>query len=335
MRYIRTSEDASDDENWTLEYEAWTSDEGGEPAYTIDGLTVGREYGVQVRAANRSDPGPWSETVTGTPWVRVFCQRGAVPAEEENPGLLSDCELLLRSRDALAGSATLNWEEDEAMSDWEGVTLSGTPERVTKLELQEKGLDGEIAVELSGVSELRLLYLHGNSLSGEIPAELGKLTNLQRLYLHENDLSGEIPTELALLSELTHLVLINNELDGEIPESLGDLSKLVWLALYGNGLSGEIPATLGDLANLGTLYLHHNELSGEIPAELGNLSALTNLWLNNNQLSGEIPSSLGDLENLERWRLRNNSFTGCVPAGLAAVSDNDLASLGLEVCAGE
>ena len=335
VRYIRTSEDASDDENWTLEYEAWTSDEGGELAYTIDGLTVGREYGVQVRAANRSDPGPWSETVTGTPWVRVFCQRGAVPAEEENPGLLSDCELLLRSRDALAGNATLNWEEDEAMSDWEGVTLSGTPERVTKLELQEKGLDGEIAVELSGVSELRLLYLHGNSLSGEIPAELGKLTNLRRLYLHENDLSGEIPTELDGLSELTHLVLINNELDGEIPESLGDLSNLVWLALYGNGLSGEIPATLGDLANLGTLYLHHNELSGEIPAELGNLSALTNLWLNNNQLSGEIPSSLGDLENLERWRLRNNSFTGCVPAGLAAVSDNDLASLGLEVCVGE
>ena len=325
----------SDDDNWTLEYEVWESDEGGALEYRIENLKAGTEYAVQVRAVNRSDNGPWSESVTGTPLTEVQCQRGAVENAAENPGLMSDCELLLRSRDTLSGSATLNWDEDVAMSEWEGVTLSGTPQRVTKLDLQDKGLDGEIAEPLSGVSELRLLNLHGNSLSGTIPADLGDLANLRRLYLHDNELSGEIPSELSGLGELTHLVLINNDLSGEIPESLGDLSNLVWLALYGNDLSGEIPSELGDLAKLETLYLHHNDLSGEIPAEIGNLSALTNLWLNDNQLSGEIPASLGNLSNLERWRLRNNSFTGCVPAGLAAVPDNDLSSLGLAVCSGQ
>ena len=110
------------------------------------------------------------------------------------------------------------------------------------------------------------------------------------------------------------------------------MSNLVWLALYGNELSGSIPTSLGDLEKLRTLYLHYNDLTGQIPSELGKLTALTNLWLNNNKLSGEIPASLGDLTNLERWRLRNNNFTGCVPAGLAAVSDSDLAALGLDAC---
>ena len=332
VRYIETAEDASDDENWTEVEEAWTSEDGGELAYRIEDLTVGTEYGVQVRSVNRSGPGPWSETRTGTPWEPVFCENGAVTDAEDNPGLVSDCELLLRSRDTLSGSATLNWREELAMSEWDGVTLSGTPERVTRLELQNEGLDGEIAVELSWVSELRLLYLHRNSLSGEIPAELGKLTKLERLYLHDNELSGEIPDELAYISKLTHLLLLNNELSGEIPATLGRMSNLVWLALYGNELSGSIPTSLGDLEKLRTLYLHYNDLTGQIPSELGKLTALTNLWLNNNKLSGEIPASLGDLTNLERWRLRNNNFTGCVPAGLAAVSDSDLAALGLDAC---
>ena len=332
VRYIETAEDASDDENWTEVEEAWTSEDGGELAYRIEDLTVGTEYGVQVRSVNRSGPSAWSETRTGTPWTAVFCENGAVTDAEDNPGLVSDCELLLRSRDTLAGSATLNWREELAMSEWDGVTLSGTPERVTRLELRNKGLDGEIAVELSWVSELRLLYLHGNSLSGEIPGELGKLTKLERLYLHDNELSGEIPDELAYLSKLTHLLLLNNELDGEIPATLGRMSNLVWLALYGNELSGKIPASLGDLAKLQRLYLHYNKLSGQIPSDLGKLTALTNLWLNDNQLSGEIPVSLGDLTNLERWRLRNNNFTGCVPAGLAAVANNDMAGLGLDAC---
>ena len=34
---------------------------------------------------------------------------GAVPNAGNNPGLVSDCAALLAARDALAGTATLNW----------------------------------------------------------------------------------------------------------------------------------------------------------------------------------------------------------------------------------
>ena len=210
VRYIETAEDASDDENWTLVEEAWESEEGGERAYRIEDLTVGTEYGVQVRAVNRSGPGPWSKTATGTPWTPVFCEKGAVADAEENPGLMSDCELLLRSRDKLAGSATLNWRDDAPMSEWEGVTLSGTPERVTRLELQGKGSgrrDSGGAVVGVGAEASVLVWEQSERRDS---GELGKLTNLERLYLHDNDLSGEIPYELDGLRKLTHLLLLSN-----------------------------------------------------------------------------------------------------------------------------
>ena len=60
------------------------------------------------------------------------CSSGtAVPDAANNPGLVSDCEALLASRDTLAGTATLNWSADTPIADWEGVVLEGTPQRVT------------------------------------------------------------------------------------------------------------------------------------------------------------------------------------------------------------
>ena len=48
---------------------------------------------------------------------------GAVPDPADNPGLVSDCEALLVSRDALAGAATLNWSAYSPIGEWEGVVL--------------------------------------------------------------------------------------------------------------------------------------------------------------------------------------------------------------------
>ena len=42
---------------------------------------------------------------------------GAVADADNNPGLVSDCEALLASRDTLAGSATLNWSADTPIAD--------------------------------------------------------------------------------------------------------------------------------------------------------------------------------------------------------------------------
>ena len=64
VRQIETSEDETDDTKWTVEDNAWTS---GALEYSVNGLTNGTEYDVQVRAVNSNGDGTWSDTKTGTP----------------------------------------------------------------------------------------------------------------------------------------------------------------------------------------------------------------------------------------------------------------------------
>ena len=64
LRFIRSDEpDKSDDANWSLIYDVWTS---GARLYDLFGLTNGVDYDVQVRAVNAVDEGPWSPVRTGT-----------------------------------------------------------------------------------------------------------------------------------------------------------------------------------------------------------------------------------------------------------------------------
>ena len=250
------------------------------------------------------------------------CSTGnAVADAANNPGLVADCEVLLAARDTLAGTASLNWSPDTPITAWDGVTVGGTPQRVTGLTLVQEQLTGEIPPELGGLSNLTRLSLWGNQLTGEIPPELGGLSNLTLLDLGSNQLTGEIPPELGGLSNLTGLYLDNNQLTGEIPPELGGLSNLTLLFLHRNQLTGEIPPELGGLSNLTGLYLDNNQLTGEIPPELGGLSNLTRLSLWGNQLTGEIPPELGGLSNLTGLYLDNNQLTGEIPPELGGLSN--------------
>ena len=250
------------------------------------------------------------------------CANGiAVPDPANNPGLVADCDSLLSAWDTLAGTATLDWSADLLIENWDGVTVSGTPPRVTSLGLQHLQLTGTIPAELGSLTNLTHLYLYRNQLSGKIPSELGSLTNLLRLNLSGNQLSGEIPAELGSLTNLTYLRLHENQLSGKIPAELGSLTNLETLALGGNQLSGEIPAELGSLTNLEALFLGVNQLSGEIPAELGNLTNLTHMYLQENRLSGKIPAELGRLTNLLRLVLSRNQLSGEIPAELGRLTN--------------
>ena len=203
---------------------------------------------------------------------------GAVADPANNPGLATDCEVLLAAKDTLAGSATLDWSATVPIDQWEGVTVGGTGRRVTGLNLGDKGLTGRIPAELGSLIYLETLYLGFNELAGPIPGELGNLSNLETLYLGFNELAGPIPAELGSLSNLETLYLGFNELAGPIPAELGSLSNLESLNLSSNELTG-IPGELGNLPNLETLYLGFNELAGPIPGELGNLPNLETLYL--------------------------------------------------------
>ena len=64
VRHIKTSEDETDDANWTVVDNAWTSEA---LEYTFTGLDNGTQYDVQVRAVNINGDGTWSGKEVGTP----------------------------------------------------------------------------------------------------------------------------------------------------------------------------------------------------------------------------------------------------------------------------
>ena len=198
-----------------------------------------------------------------------LCENGtAVPSPAANPGLVADCSALLTAKDTLRGTATLNWDAGTAITAWDGITLAGTPQRVTKLQLTYDRLDGAIPPALGDLEKLEWLYLYGNRLTGTIPAALGSLGELEVLYLQDNQLTGSIPPEFGALSSLGWLGLHNNQLSGPIPVELTTLPALQDLYFENNALTGSIPAGLVD-RNLRALYLGGNSgLTGCIPAGL-------------------------------------------------------------------
>ena len=223
--------------------------------------------------ATASVPDPPAETPQALPRTQTptnpLCENGtAVPSPAANPGLVADCSALLAAQDTLRGTATLNWSADAVISSWDGITLAGTPQRVTKLRLTYKRLDGAIPPELGDLEKLEWLYLFGNRLTGTIPAALGALSELEILYLQNNQLTGSIPPELGALSSLRWLAIDNNQITGPIPVELTTLPALQDLYLDQSQLSGPIPAGLVD-RNLRALYLGGNSgLTGCIPAGL-------------------------------------------------------------------
>ena len=332
LRHVETAADEAIDSNWTLVEDVWTTGTGG-PQYTLSGLIGDTGYDIQVRAVNAGGDGPWSATATGTPSTPSVCATGGAIADAANTGLASDCEALLAARDALAVSATLNWAEDTDIARWDGVRVSGTPRRVTRLSLPGKGLGGTVPAELGRLSMLSDLNLRTNGLSGPIPAELGNLTDLVRLNLHTNQLTGPVP-DLSGMANLEELYLARNKLTGPIPAWLDGMTEMRELWLWGNELSGTIPDLSGMTsleklklagnnleggvpdasalpANLRWLILQENPLGGTIP-DLSGLSSMTVLWLHTNGLAGEIPASHLP-PSLTSLNLHSNQLSGVIP----------------------
>ena len=276
--------------------------------------------------------------------AETFCP--AAPAG--NPGLRADCDVLLAARDLLAGEARLDWSEHLPIESWQGVTIGGSRDRVTRLELSRSGLNGRIPPALGRLSQLVSLDLSGNRLTGPVPPELGKLTQLERLVLSSNDLSGPVPPELEKLSHLRELRLWNNRLNSLPPglRSVAGAETLCPAAPADNPglradcdvllaardlLAGEarlnwneqLPIALWQGVTIGgspdrvtRLALSWSGLNGRIPPALGRLSQLVSLALNRNRLTGPVPPELGKLTNLKRLVLSFNALSGPIPPEL-------------------
>ena len=237
----------------------------------ITGLHPARAYAYAVATYAPNDTGAKTWT-----WVQHYpanpasCYHaGAVPEPDDSPGLLGDCRTLLGLRDALQGDAVrpLDWSVSRPIADWDGITVSDTPPRVTDINMDNRRLTGVIPPALAQLDALRILDLRDNSLGGAIPPQLGNLASLEHLVLYKNDLEGAIPPELGSLASLQILNLRNNHLgaDAPIPSALGRLQNLEFLSLADNEIHGEIPPELGNLANLESLSLEDNLFHGPIP----------------------------------------------------------------------
>ncbi len=256
---------------------------------------------------------------------RAACAAGYVVAQpDKNLGLVRDCQTLMDLRGALFGSVTTNWSAGTPIDEWVGLTIEGSPSRVTGLKVGGGAYGnpitaGIIPPELGNLARLRTLDLSGNQLSGNIPSALGQLAELQTLDLTRNQLSGRIPPQLGDLGTLQSLSLADSRLYGGIPPELGRLAGLQLLNLAGNDLTGGIPAELGNLSSLQRLYLGGNEFAASIPGELGQLVELQVLHLAESGLGGSIPPEIGELAELEILDLSENDLTGDIPTELGGL----------------
>ena len=193
---------------------------------TPDGALVGHivdfieqdgtvELSLDVAAATAdtvNDSLGW--TVASQPWqngdqlmVRIrrdppSCSGGVVVPNPVNaPDLVKDCEALLWVKDILEGTGSLNWGVDTAITGWDGVTVGGSPQQITGLDLSSRSLNGIIQSKLAELGGLSNLNLSNNQLMGEIPFELSDLTDLSRLRLAGNGFSGCIPPTLGEVSD--------------------------------------------------------------------------------------------------------------------------------------
>ncbi len=154
---------------------------------------------VTIVAEGDSDEGsdPFIRQYT-PPLPSAACSAGVVvPEPGANPGLVQDCETLVRAVGRLVelpAWEALGWNADTPIAEWSRVTVGGDPLRIRELMLEQSGLTG-IPGEFRRLAMLEALYLHGNEMSGAIPPELGKLTMLEHLTLGGN-LSGCVPPEL-------------------------------------------------------------------------------------------------------------------------------------------
>ncbi len=153
---------------------------------------------VQARYASGALAHSAPVTLTWPAPATPVCANGVtVPNPTTNTGLVRDCQALLQVRDALAGPGRLSWDGSRALSAWTGVTVGGTPQRVTALRLGAQDLTGPLPAALGRLTQLTALDLRGNALTGAVPAELEALTRLTALHLAGTRLTGCLPAALA------------------------------------------------------------------------------------------------------------------------------------------
>ena len=318
-------------------------------AQADDSPAVGTSEDTSTPTPPIATPEPTATTVPPDPEANeneaaqsgeARCRRGtvAVPSSPRNSQLGAECRALLALKDELRGKATLNWSVSLSMDQWDGVTVERR--RVTKLELPNKRLTGNLPTGLGSLTALRELDLSNNRLRGKVPVELGNLAELRVLKLSgnnrlrgcvlpvlttvaTNDLAAAglsacahscetgwaVPRPAAtpeLVKDCKVLLGLKDELRGGHP--------LNWSASRGMSDWDGITVSEGRVTKLE--ITDRIAMTGTLPVKLGKLKGLRELDLHNSRLQGTVPAELGKLTELIYLDLSKNRLTGQLPPEL-------------------
>ncbi|KAK1269495.1 putative inactive receptor kinase [Acorus gramineus] len=168
---------------------------------------------------------------------------------------------------------------------WSGVTCSSDG-RVVRLVLSGLALRGRFAADtLTRLDQLRLLSLSNNSLYGPLP-NLSGLANLRSLYLSRNAFSGRFPPSILTLHRIRTVDLSHNRLSGPIlAAAAASLGRVYSLRLEFNAFDGPVPPF--NQSSLKVFNVSHNNFSGPVPATAALSSMDASAFSGNPGLCGE------------------------------------------------
>ena len=349
LRYIPSDVQDKSDANWTVEEGVWNS---GALEYTLDGLTNGVRYDLQIRGVNEAGNGPWSVTAAG---ILV----GSASDQQVITNVPPEFTEGDRTTRSVAENATAGTnigtpiEASDANDDVLTYTLGGVDaasfdidasngQLITKADV-DAGTNSRYTVEVTATdpslatATITVIIIvadvsHDCAGGGAVvdSANTGLISDCEALLEARDTLAGSASlnwSENTPITDwdgirglegsperVTRLYLHSKGLSGAISPELGRMSSITHLYLHRNQLSGTIPVELGGMSNLVWLSLYDNDLTGGIPTELADMSNLERLYLNDNGLSGQIPGDLGTMSSLTHLFLHRNQLTGTIPA---------------------
>ncbi|RDX66019.1 Receptor-like protein 12, partial [Mucuna pruriens] len=223
-----------------------------------------------------------------------------------------------------------SWSNEEDCCAWKGVQCDNVTGRVTRLDLNQEYLEGEINLSLFQIQFLSYLDLSLNEFSRlSLPPTLNQsldtpsnthanFSNLEYLDLSFNeDLHLDNLQWLSQLPSLKSLNLSQINLENETSwlQTMAMHPSLVELRLASCNLINVNPfVKFVNLTSLVTLDLSGNYFHSELPYWLFNISSeISHIDLSFNTFQGQIPKSLLNLQNLKSLRLDNNELTGLIP----------------------
>ncbi|XAR49815.1 Non-specific serine/threonine protein kinase [Bertholletia excelsa] len=254
--------------------------------------------------------------------------------------------LLSLSFNLSKSSSPLNWSSGPDCCFWEGIACDEN-NRVTRLWLPSRGLQGKILPSILNLTGLSQLNLSHNALYGPFPDRFfTSLNRLQLIDLSYNHLSGELTSSGSLpisvlradfssnrlngtiqssflqqAWNLTAFNVSNNSFTGQIPSSVCVNSPSIQsLDFSSNDFSSQIPRGLGACYKLQAFRAGFNNLGGHIPDDIYSALQLQVLSLPANNLNGSISKGITNLTQLRILELFSNQFTSSIPQDIGKLS---------------